>query len=54
MRARFDALAVLVQPAMGRRDELSPWHLNVDQHRVVRGIKLKTPDECQQSVIGFR
>jgi type I restriction enzyme R subunit len=32
MRAGFDPLPVLVQPTMGRRDEPSPWHLNMDQH----------------------
>ena len=54
MRAGFDPLPVLVQPTMGWRDELSPWHLNVDQHCVVRSIKPKPPDEFQQSVISFR
>jgi hypothetical protein len=53
MGSGFDPLSVLVQPTVGRRNEPSPWHLNVNQHCVIGSIEPKSPHEFQQFVIRF-
>jgi hypothetical protein len=51
MCSGFDPLPVLLPPTMRRRNESGSWHLNVDQHGVIRSIKAKASHERQQVAV---